>query len=57
MFNPSSLGRFFKHIFRMGLLQPLHRIINTEGYVTLNLIPRYSYRRLLSIDTKISTNH
>ena len=32
-------------------------IINTEGHITLNLLPVYRYGHPLSIDTKISTNH
>ena len=32
-------------------------IINTEGHITLNLLPVYRYGHRLSIDTKISTNH
>ena len=48
---------FFFNIFRGGLLQPLW-IINTEGHITLNLLPVYNrYGHPLSIDTKISTNH
>ena len=49
---------FPKHIFlRGGLLQPPLWIINTEGHITLNLLPVYRYGHPLSIDTKISTNH
>ena len=45
---------FSKHIFQRAT--PLH-IINTEGLITLNLLPVYGYGRSLSTDTKISTNH
>ena len=45
-----------KHIFWRGLLQSL-LIIRTEGHIILNLLLVYSYGRLLSIDTKISTTH
>ena len=31
--------------------------VDTEGYVTLNLLPVYRYGHPLSIDTKVSTNH
>ena len=48
---------FPKHIFRMGgCCNPL-RIINTEGHVTLNLLPVYRYGHPRSNDTKISTNY
>ena len=48
---------FPKHIFLRGLLQPPLWIINTEGHITLNLLPVYRYGHPLSIDTTISTNH
>ena len=50
---------FPKHIFLRGggvVATPLW-IINTEGHITLNLLPVYRYGHPLSIDTKISTNH
>ena len=55
--NPSSPERFSKHILRWGVVATVLRIINTEVHITLNLLPVYCYGRLLSIDTKISTNH
>ena len=55
-FNPCSPEGFSEYIFRRrGVANPL-RIINNEGYKTLNLLPVYRYGHL-SIDTKISTNH
>ena len=58
-FNPRSPERFFsKHIFRRRFVATPLRIINTEGHVTLNLLPVYMYNgRILSIDTKKGTNH
>ena len=41
---------------KVGCCNPLW-IINTEGHITLNLLPVYRYGHPLSIDTKISTNH
>ena len=58
MFNPCSPEGFSQTYFpKGGLLQPPLWIINTEGHITLNLLPVYRYGRPLSIDTKISTNH
>ena len=49
---------FPKHIFlRGGVVATPLWIINTEGHITLNLLPMYRYGHPLSIDTKISTNH
>ena len=47
---------FPKHIFRRGVVATPLQIINTEGHITLNLLPVYRYGHPLSIDTKISTN-
>ena len=48
---------FPKHIFlRRGFCNSPW-IINTEGHITLNLLPVYRYGHPLSIDTKISTYH
>ena len=56
-FNPCSPEGFSRTYFpKGGLLQPPW-IINTEGHITLNLLPVYRYGHPLSIDTKISTNH
>ena len=58
-FNPCSPEGFSQAYFPKGggLLQPPLWIINTEGHITLNLLPMYRYGHPLSIDTKISTNH
>ena len=56
VFNPCSPEGFPKHIFLRGVATPPW-IINTEGHITLNLLPVYRYGHPLSIDTKISTNH
>ena len=59
-FNPCSPEGFSQTYFPKGgggLLQPPLWIINTEGHITLNLLPMYRYGHPLSIDTKISTNH
>ena len=57
MINPCSPEGFSQTYFpKGGLLQPPW-IINTEGHITLNLLPVYRYGHPLSIDTKISTNH
>ena len=48
---------FPKHIFLRGVVATPLWIINTEGHITLNLLPMYRYGHPLSIDTKISTNH
>ena len=48
--NPCSPEGFPKHIIATPL-----RIINTEGHITLNLMPVYRYGHLFSVDTKIST--
>ena len=56
--NPCSPEGFSQTYFpKGGLLQPPLWIINTEGHITLNLLPVYRYGHPLSIDTKISTNH
>ena len=55
--NPCSPEGFPKHIFLMGGCWNPPWIINTEGHITLNLLPVYRYGHPLSIDTKISTNH
>ena len=57
--NPCSPEGFSQTYFPKGggLLQPPLWIINTEGHITLNLLPVYRYGHPLSIDTKISTNH
>ena len=56
--NPCSPEGFSQTYFpNGGLLQPPLWIINTEGHITLNLLPVYRYGHSLSIDTKISTNH
>ena len=60
IFNPCSPEGFSQTYFPKGggLLQPPPLwIINTEGHITLNLLPMYRYGHPLSIDTKISTNH
>ena len=57
-FNPCSPEGFSQTYFpKGGLLQSPLWIINTEGHITLNLLPVYRYGHPLSIDTKISTNH
>ena len=48
---------FPKHTFLRGVVATPLWIINTEGHITLNLLPVYRYGHSLSIDTKISTNH
>ena len=56
--NPCSPEGFSQTYFpKGGLLQTPLWIINTEGRITLNLLPVYRYGHPLSIDTKISTNH
>ena len=56
IFNPSSREGFSKTYFPKDGCNPL-QIINTEGHIILNLLPVYRYGYLLSIDTKINTNH
>ena len=56
-FNPCSPEGFPKHIFLRGVVATPLWIINTEGHITLNLLPVYRFGHPLSIDTKISTNH
>ena len=57
-FNPCSPEGFPQTYFpKGGLLQLPLWIINTEGHITLNLLPVYRYGHPLSIDTKICTNH
>ena len=57
-FNPCSPEGFSQTYFPKGgvVATPLW-IINTEGHITLNLLPVYRYGHPFSIDTKISTNH
>ena len=56
--NPCSPEGFSQTYFpKGGLLQPPLWIVNTEGHITLNLLPVYRNGHPLSIDTKISTNH
>ena len=55
--NPCYPEGFPKHIFWRGVVATPLQIINTEGHITLNLLPVYMYGHPLSIDTKISTNH
>ena len=55
--NPCSPEGFPKHIFLRGGCCNHPWIINTEGHITLNLLPVYRYGHPLSIDTKISTSH
>ena len=52
-FNPCSPEGVSQTYFSKGGCW----IINTEGHITLNLLPVYRYGHPLSIDTKISTNH
>ena len=55
--NPCYPEGFVLNIFSEGgCCNPLD-IINTEGHITLNLLPVYRYGHPLSTDTKISTNH
>ena len=55
--NPCSPEGFSQTHFPKGDCCNPPWIINTEGHITLNLLPVYSYGHPLSIDTKISTNH
>ena len=60
IFNPCNFSwGFFPNIFLFlrGVVATPLWIINTEGHITLNLLPVYRYGHPLSIDTKISTNH
>ena len=56
-FIPCSPEGFSQTYFPKGSSCEPPWIINTEGHITLNLLPVYRYGHLLSIDTKISTNH
>ena len=56
-FNPCSPEGFSQTYFPKGGCCNPPWIINTEGHITLNLLPVYRYGHPLSIDTKISTNH
>ena len=55
--NPCSPEGFSQTYFPKGGCCNPPWIINTEGHITLNLLPVYRYGHPLSIDTKISTNH
>ena len=55
--NPCSPEGFSQTYFPKGGCCNPPWIINTEGHITLNLLPVYRYGHSLSIDTKISTNH
>ena len=56
--NPCYPEGFFPNIFsEEGVVATPLRIINTEGHITLNLLPVYRYGHPFSIDTEISTNH
>ena len=55
--NPCSPEGFSRTYFPKGGCCNPPWIINTEGHITLNLLPVYRYGHPLSIDTKISTNH
>ena len=55
--NPCSPEGFSQTYFPKGGCCNPPWIINTEGHITLTLLPVYRYGHLLSIDTKISTNH
>ena len=57
MFYPCYSQGFSQTYFPQGGCYNRPWIINTEGHITLNLPPVYRYGHLLSIDTKISTNH
>ena len=56
-FNLCSPEGFSQTYFPNGGCCNTPWIINTEGHITLNLLPVYRYGHPLSIDTKISTNH
>ena len=43
---------FPKHIFQMRVVATPLWILNTEGHVTLNLLPVYSYGHPLSTDNQ-----
>ena len=55
--NPCYPEGFPQTYFPKGVVATPLWIINTEGHITLNLLPVYRYEHPLSIDTKISTNH
>ena len=55
--NPCSPEGFPQTYFLKGGCFNPPWIINTEGHITLNLLPVYRYGHRLSIDIKISTNH
>ena len=56
--NPFSPEGFSQTYFPDGgVVATPPWIINTEGHITLNLLPVYRYGHPLSIDTKISTNY
>ena len=55
--NPCSPEGFSQTYFPKGGCCNPPWVINTEGHITLNLLPVYRYGHPLSIDTKISTNH
>ena len=55
--NPCSPEGFSRTYFPKGGCCNPPWIINTEGHITLNLLPLYRYGHPLSIDTKISTKH
>ena len=55
--NPCYPEGFSQTYFPKGGVVATPWIINTEGHITLTLLPVYRYGHPLSIDTKISTNH
>ena len=56
--NPCYPEGFSQTYFPKGgiVATPLW-IINTEGHITLNLLPVYGYGHPLSINIKLSANH
>ena len=54
--NPCYPEGFSQAYFPKGVVATPW-IINTEGHITLNLLPVYRYGHPLSIDTKLRTNH
>ena len=55
--NPWYPEGFSHTYFPKGIVATPLQIINSEGHITLNLLPVYRYGHSLSIDTKINTNH
>ena len=55
--NPCSPEGFSQTYFPKGVVTTPSGLSILLGHITIDLLPVYNYGYLLSIDTKINTNH